>query len=149
MSGKGSHKWAQGQTQPLKYDVGLRRPRRKWHRPALANSVSGKRVGSTGRVERKTIHGKNTKQKTRHNNVPFLAHPLRLYRRITIQSTHVLAGGVTLHVKINPSCSKTRMCDQSHQHSRDLSIGVRGTPLCLMLIHPAGLWKTPRNPKWN
>lgn len=56
-----------------------RRPRRKRHRRALASFVSGKRVGGTKRVERKTVHGKkrNPKQRARHNSVAFMAQARR------------------------------------------------------------------------
>lgn len=159
MSEMGSHKWARGQAKPLKFGVGLRRPRHKRHRRALASFASGKRVGGTQRVGRKTVHGKKENQNRDPDTTvwhlwPTLADSAaERYNRWMEDGLFLRTAGRTrvCILLINLSCSKTWMYQQteSYAHSLDLFIGVRGTPLCRMLIHPTGLWKTPRDPKCN
>lgn len=149
----GSHKWAQGQAKPLKFGVGLRRHRRKRHRRTLASFVSGKCVRGTQRGERRTVHGKKETQNRDPDTTvwhlwPTLAVSER-YNRWVEDGLFLRTAGRTHVCILLINLSWMYHQTESYAHSLDLFIGVGGTPLCRMLIHPTGLWKPPRDPKCN
>lgn len=115
-------------------------------RPALCQgNVSAAQDGWKGRLymEKKKIQKRQPDITMRHF-WPTLSDSAEELMNVPAGGSIILVNGSTnTHLNtvlfINLICSKTWMCRRSYQHSLDLFIAVWGTPLCLMLIHPAGL----------